>query len=98
MKIFTFTVLLFVLANSAHAGIGKLSPLRCGLQLGDTSKLQRAYTAPRSHQVYGNNPVTKSIEVNVPTLATVTGTTAGSKVRRRLPPTYTLARFVCSWR
>jgi hypothetical protein len=98
MKFFAFAVLLFMTANSAQAGIGKLSLLHCGLQLGDTSKLQRSYTAPRSHQVYGNHQVVKSIEVNVPALATFTGSKTGSKVRRRLPPTYTLARFVCSWR
>ncbi|MEH6570763.1 MAG: hypothetical protein V7709_16910 [Halioglobus sp.] len=98
MKLFALAVLMSVLATSAHAGSGKLSLLHCGLQLGDSSKLQRTYTAPRSQQVYGNNQVVKSIEVNVPTLAAFTGAKSSSAGRRRLPPTYTLARFVCSWR
>jgi hypothetical protein len=92
------TLLLSVMATTAHAGGGKLSLLRCGLQLGGTTTVHKAYSAPKKNQGYGTNQVVKSIDSNGPGVTTFTGATLNHTGRRRMHPTVTLAKVGCSWR
>lgn len=98
VKRFVLTLLVYVMATTAHAGGLKLPFMQCGLQLGGMTKVQKAYSEPKNSRQFGTQQVDKSIHSNefgVNTFTTATSKPAG---RRRLPPTFKLAKVRCSWR
>jgi hypothetical protein len=102
VKRFALTLLVSVMATTAYAGGGKRSLFHCGLQLGGTTngttKVHKAYSAPKKNQGYGTNQVVKSIDSNGPGVTTFTGFTSNHIGRRRMPSTLTFAKVGCSWR
>ena len=98
MKIFALTLLISVIATTAHAGGGKFSLFQCGLQLGGTTRVHKAYSAPRKNEKYSINQVVKSIESNGPLVTTFTEARVKNIGRLRMPPAFTVAKVGCSWR
>ena len=93
-----FTLLVSVMATTAHAGAPKLSLFNCGVQFGGNTKIQKAYPAPKKDRGYGADQTVKSIESKKTGVATFIGARSNEIGRRRLPPAFTVARVGCSWR
>jgi hypothetical protein len=98
IKIFALALLVSVLGTSAHAGDGKFSLLRCGLQWGGSTMEAKAYTAAKRNQKYDTQRALDSLDSNRPGAHTFVTTTSEKTGWGRLPRTFTLAKVGCSWR
>ena len=98
IKKHALALLVSVLGTSAHAGDGKLSLLRCGLQWGGSTMEAKAYTATKRSQKYDTQRALDSFDSNRPGAHALITTNSEKTGRRRLPRTFTLARAGCSWR
>ena len=98
IKKLALALLVSVLGTSAHAGDGKLSLLRCGLQWGGSTMESKAYTATRKNQKYDTQRALHSFDSSRPGAHTLVTTALERTGRRRLPHTFTLAKVGCSWR
>ena len=98
IKKLALALLVSVLGTSAHAGDGKLSLLRCGLQWGGYTTEAKAYTATRRNQKYDTQRALDSFDPNRPGAHTLVTNASEKTGRRRLPHTFTLAKVGCSWR
>jgi len=90
-------LLLCVSSTAVQAGDSKHGLWRCGLKFGDSPKAGSAYIATKAARALDGNQVVRSIEVVRPELHSFTSTTSQRTIRRRIPPTFTLAKLVCSW-
>ncbi|NCF18933.1 MAG: hypothetical protein GWP63_11875 [Haliea sp.] len=97
VKTITFSLLLAAMVTTAHAGDAKFSLLRCGLKLGSTPSVDKAYTAARMNRGFRAEPAIKSFDSIAPGFHKIKGVVSKPAGRRRLPPAFTLARFECSW-
>jgi hypothetical protein len=98
VNVFVLTLLLSVVATSAHAGAGKVSLFRCGLQLGGTTVDYKTDTGSRKNKGYATNTRASTARSNGPRVTNFTTALAKDNGRLRMPPALTLAKFACSWR
>ena len=98
VNVFVLTLLLSVVATSAHAGAGKISLFRCGLQLGGTTVDYKTDPSRRKNQGYAANKRVRAARSNDPRVTHFTTALAKDNGRLRMPPALTLAKFACSWR
>ncbi|MFK8048629.1 MAG: hypothetical protein AB8B81_09365 [Halioglobus sp.] len=96
MSRLVLTVLLSITATVAQAGESKFSLQRCGLQFGEQSSAGKTYSARKKGRDFASDQVVRSIENVQSSVNTFAQTTTKRKVRRRMPPTFTVAKFVCS--
>jgi len=97
IKTFLLTVLLYAMAATSHASDGKFSLLECGLQLGGVSRTQKASSKPEKKQQSSSKQVGRSIVITGPALYSFTGAQSNLTGRRRMAPTFTVAKLGCSW-
>lgn len=99
VKGFALALLLSAMATTAQADGGKFFPFTCGLQLGSGPRIQKTDPEPDKPRVSAANPAVKSIAANGSGLTAFTGAKPNNNIgRRRMPPTFTLAKIGCSWR
>lgn len=97
IKTFLLSVLLSAMAATSHASDGKFSLLECGLQLGGISRTQKASSRPDKKQERSDKQVGRSIVITGPALYSFTGAQSNLTGRRRMAPTFTVAKLGCSW-
>lgn len=97
VKTFVLTVLVSIMATTAHASGGKFFFLECGLQLGGISRIQKTSSRPTKKQEPGSKQVSRSIVITGPALHSFTGAQSNLTGRRRMAPAFTVAKFGCSW-
>jgi hypothetical protein len=85
------------MATTAHASGSKFSFLECGLQLAGISRAHKPSSRPVKKQEPSSKQVTRSIVISGPALYSFTGAQSNITGRRRMPPTFTVAKFGCSW-
>ena len=96
VKGLALTLLISAMAGTAHAGESWLFPFHCGLQLGGSATFQKSYSEPTRKRVSAKNRAVKSIVASGPGVAAFTGAKPNNIGRRRMPPTFTLAKIGCS--
>ncbi|MEE4145028.1 MAG: hypothetical protein V2I26_09540 [Halieaceae bacterium] len=91
--------LLAVMATTAHARGSKFSLLECGLQLGGitSTSTRKASSVTSAKRERSSKRAVRSILVTDPALYSYTGTQTNLTGRRRMPPTFTLAKLGCAW-
>jgi hypothetical protein len=96
MRKLAFALIISAMATTTHAGSDKASFLNCGVKLGGTKMAYKASVegkdAKNSKNSYTAGPLdpqTNSFNTAAPV--------STKKAEPRLPPTFTVAKFGCSW-
>jgi hypothetical protein len=97
VKTFALTLLVSVLATTAHAGVGKLSRFQCGIHFGGTSKIHKEYSESKQNRRFGTKRVVRLIDSTESGVTTFTAATSKPTERGRMPPAFTFAKVRCSW-
>jgi hypothetical protein len=95
---FAMALMVCGLATTAQADDARASLLRCGIKLGGSSEVQLTFSGASKIRKRGQHQAVKASAHE--DLAPRAFTDAISKPtrRQRTPPTFTLAKFECSWR
>ena len=91
------TLLISVLATTAHAAGSDFAFVSCGLKIGNTKKVQAVKPPPREKQSYQANETFRAFVARGPEALTFTEATQRKTGQRRLARVFTFAKFGCTW-
>ena len=97
VKRIALTLLVSVLATTAHAAGSDFAFLSCGLKIGNTKKVQAAKPPPKEKQTYLAGQTFRSIGSRGPEVFTFTEATQRKVGQRRMARVFTFAKVGCTW-
>jgi len=97
VKSIALTLLISVMATTAHAAGSHFAFFSCGLKIGNTKKVQQAKPPPKEKQTYRASQTFRSTLARRPEVFTFTEETQRKTGQRRMARVFTFAKFGCSW-
>ena len=97
VKRIALTLLISVLATTAHAAGSDFAFFNCSLKIGNTKKVQTAKPPPKEKQTYQASQTFRSIVARGPEVFTFTEATQRKTGQRRMARVFTFAKVECSW-
>ena len=93
-----FALLVSVTAASVNAAEGRVPFLKCGIKWGSADSEQTTQEAFRKPRDDRDSPVVKGTQYREPEPVAFKPAGSGNTRRGRLPMSFTVAEFHCSWR
>ena len=97
VKKIALTLLISVLATTAHAAGRDFAFFSCGLKIGNMKKVQTAKPPPREKQTYQARQSFSTIVARGPEVFTFTEATQRKTGQRRMARVFTFAKVKCFW-
>jgi len=97
VKNIALTLLISVMAATAHAGEGELSLFSYGFNVGDSKKVQKLTPPPREQQEYATRTLFTAADASEPVVFAFTEATPKKTGQRRLPRVFTFLKVGYSW-